>query len=302
MQLTMLDRAEAVADGSVSLLLRAVEGQLAPWEPGAHIDLSLPNWLIRQYSLCGDPADRGHYRIAVRHDPLSRGGSEYVNRFLRPNHLLEVSEPRNNFPLLPAVEYLFIAGGIGITPIKPMFVSALDAGASATLVYVGRYREAMPFVDELNHGFPGLVRVVETVKDGRPDFDELASRLGRQSLVYSCGPTSMLGAISAAFPAERTHLERFQPSARTFLPNQPFEVLCARSGHTIQVGAQESMLDALNVAGLQVSYACREGVCGTCEVEVLDGEPEHRDDIGAQPGRLYCCVSRAVSPRLTVDL
>ncbi|MGC7098363.1 PDR/VanB family oxidoreductase [Amycolatopsis lurida] len=302
MQRTVLEEVEPVADGVVSLVLRGADGPLAPWEPGAHVDLALPNWLVRQYSLCGDPADRDSYRVAVRHDRLSRGGSEYVHLFLRTGRTLEVSLPRNNFPLLPAPEYLFIAGGIGITPIVPMLTAAVEAGASTTLVYVGRSMATMPFASELLATHGDRVRVHPTEEHGKPDFTALAATLNPHALVYCCGPGSMLDAAEAAFSAQRLHLERFRPVVKEFAPNQPFEVQCARSGQVVPVGAEESMLDALNHAGYRVSSGCREGVCGSCELTVTDGEPEHRDDIGAPPGRMYCCVSRAVSPRLVIDL
>ncbi|OXM48585.1 PDR/VanB family oxidoreductase [Amycolatopsis alba] len=298
MQKTILDRVEPVAEGTVSLVLRGADGPLAPWEPGAHIDLSLPNWLTRQYSLCGDPADRGSYRVAVRYDRLSRGGSEYVHLFLREGRTLEVSLPRNNFPLLPAPEYLFVAGGIGITPVLPMLAAA---GASARLVYVGRSVATMPFAAELQAAYGDRVRVHATGEHGRPDFAALAAELGPDALVYCCGPASMLDAAEAAFPARGLHLERFQPVAKEFGPNEPFEVNCVRSGRTVTVAAEESMLDALNHAGYRIQSGCREGVCGSCEISVVGGEPEHRDDIGAAAGRMYCCVSRATS-RLDVDL
>ncbi|WHT23221.1 PDR/VanB family oxidoreductase [Crossiella sp. CA-258035] len=302
MQHTVLDRVEPVADGVVSLVLRGAEGPLAPWEPGAHVDLTLPNWLIRQYSLCGDPADRETYRVAVRHDRLSRGGSEYLHLFLRAGHRLPVSLPRNNFPLLPAPEYLFLAGGIGITPIMPMLAAAVESGARATLTYVGRSLSTMPFAEELRAAHGDRVRVHATEEQGRPDFTALAATLSPQALVYCCGPASMLDAAEAAFPAQRLHIERFRPQVKEFPPNQPFEVRCVQSGQTIVVGADESLLDALNHAGLRVPSGCREGVCGSCEIPLLDGEPEHRDDIGAPPGRMYCCVSRARSGHLAVDL
>ncbi|GAB3738411.1 PDR/VanB family oxidoreductase [Amycolatopsis oliviviridis] len=301
MQQTILDRVEPVAEGTVSLVLRGAEGPLAPWEPGAHIDLALPNWLTRQYSLCGDPADRGSYRVAVRHDRLSRGGSEYVHLFLRAGRSLEVSLPRNNFPLLPAPEYLFVAGGIGITPMVPMLAAAVASGASARLVYVGRSLAAMPFAAELRATRGDRVRVHVTDEQGRPDFAALAAELGPQALVYCCGPASMLDAAEAAFPAQGLHLERFRPVIKEFAPNTPFEVHCARSGRTVPVAAEESMLDSLNHAGFRIPSGCREGVCGSCEIGVVGGEPEHRDDIGAAPGRMFCCVSRAAS-RLDVDL
>ncbi|MDT7800892.1 MAG: hypothetical protein QOI78_4325 [Actinomycetota bacterium] len=296
MQKTILDRVERVADDVVSLVLRGDEGPLAPWEPGAHVDLALPNWLTRQYSLCGDPGDLASYRIAVRHDPLSRGGSEYVHLYLRPGRTLEVSLPRNHFPLEPAPEYLFLAGGIGITPIVPMLRAAVASGATATLVYAGRSLTTMPFADELPATYGERVRLFPTAERGRPDFAQLNPR----AEVYCCGPASMLAAAETVFP--RVHAERFRPTRRVFGPDTAFEVVCARSGQTIQVPPDESLLDALTHAGRPVPSGCREGVCGSCELAVVDGEPEHRDDIGAPPGRMYACVSRALSPRLVLDV
>lgn len=301
-QLTILDHVDQVAEGVVSLVLRGADGPLAPWEPGAHVDLRLPNWLTRQYSLCGDPADRERYRIAIRHERLSRGGSEYVHLFLRTGRTLEVSLPRNNFPLAPAPEYLFLAGGIGITPLLPMMRAAVDAGAAATLVYAGKSGKTMPFADELRASFGDRVHLVATEEQARPDYAALADALNPGALVYCCGPASMLDAAETAFPAGRLHLERFQPVAKTFPPDKAFEAVCVRSGQTVPVSADESLLDALNYAGLPVASGCREGVCGSCELTVLDGELEHRDDIGAPAGRLYACVSRALSSRLVVDL
>ncbi|MCA1194040.1 PDR/VanB family oxidoreductase [Saccharopolyspora sp. 6V] len=302
MQHPILDRVERVADDVVSLVLRGADGPLAPWTPGAHVDLALPNLLTRQYSLCGDPADRGRYRIAVRHDPLSRGGSEYVHLFLREGRTVAVSPPRNNFPLLPAPEYLFLAGGSGITPIAPMLRAALAAGATARLVYAGRSTASMPFATELAAAHGDRVRIVATAADGRPDLAALAADLGPDALVYCCGPDAMLTAAEAAFPADRLHVERFRPATRTFAPNAEFQVHCARSGGSVRVAADESMLDALHHAGHPVPSGCREGVCGSCELVVLAGEPEHRDDIGAAPGTMYPCVSRASSHHLSVDL
>ena len=302
MQQTTVDRIDQVAENVVSLVLRGASGPLAPWEPGAHIDVALPNWLTRQYSLCGDTADRETYRIAVRYDPLSRGGSEYIHRFLRQGRRLEVSLPRNHFALEPAPEYLFVAGGIGITPLVPMLRTAVASGIPASLVYLGQSLAAMPFVDELRSSWGDRVRVVPTKQQGRPDLDALGSALGSGALVYCCGPASMLAVAQDAFPVERLRTERFQPVARTFAPNTEFEAVLARSGRTVQVPPDESLLEALACAGRPVQAGCREGVCGSCELTVLDGEPEHRDDIGASAGRMYPCVSRARSSRLVLDL
>ncbi|WP_405665629.1 PDR/VanB family oxidoreductase [Streptomyces sp. NBC_01166] len=302
MQQTVVEHIDRVAEGVVALTLRTTAGELAPWEPGAHIDLSLPNWLTRQYSLCGDPADRDAYRVAVRYDPLSRGGSEYIHRFLRPGRTLGVSLPRNHFPLVPAPRYLFLAGGIGITPLLPMVRAVAAAGLPATLLYVGPSADSMPFADELRRSHGDRVRIVETGDRGRPDLDSLAAGLEADTLVYCCGPAAMLAAADAAFPAERLHAERFQPVPRSFGPDRAFEAVCARSGDTVAVPADESLLDALAHAGHLLPSGCREGVCGSCEVTVLDGAPEHRDDIGAPARRMYACVSRALSPRLVLDL
>ncbi|MER6844322.1 PDR/VanB family oxidoreductase [Streptomyces platensis] len=302
MQQTVVDRIDPIAEDTVALLLRGATGPLAPWEPGAHVDLALPNWLTRQYSLCGDPADRESYRVAVRHERLSRGGSEYVHRFLRRGRTLDVSLPRNHFPLVPAPAYLFLAGGIGITAVLPMLRAAAAAGVPASLVYVGRSAAAMPFADELRASYGERVQLVATQEQGRPDLAALAADLAPGTLVYCCGPASMLAAAEAAFPAERLHAERFRPAPRTFGPDTEFEAVCARSARTVRVPAGETLLDALAHAGHPLPSGCREGVCGSCELTVLDGEPEHRDDLGARKGRMYACVSRALTPRLVLDL
>ncbi|MEU0927137.1 PDR/VanB family oxidoreductase [Streptomyces malaysiensis] len=302
MQQTIVDQIEPVADDVVSLVLRATTGPLAPWEPGAHVDLTLPNWLTRQYSLCGDPADRESYRVAVRYDRLSRGGSEYIHRFLRRGRALDVSLPRNHFPLLPAPEYLFLAGGIGITPILPMLRAAAASDVPVSLVYVGQSVASMPFADELRSAYGERVRIVATRQQGRPDLAALASALNPGAVVYACGPGPMLTAAEAAFPAGQLYAERFRPAPRSFAPNTEFEAVCARSGRTVRVPEDESLLDVLTHAGYPVPSGCREGVCGSCELTVLDGEPEHRDEIGAPEGRVYACVSRALSPRLVLDL
>ncbi|MFF8789397.1 PDR/VanB family oxidoreductase [Streptomyces sp. NPDC015125] len=298
-QQAVLDRIEPVADGVVALTLR---GSLAPWEPGAHIDVSLPNWLTRQYSLCGDPAERDHHRIAVRHERLSRGGSDYIHRYLRPGRTLDISLPRNNFPLVEAEDYLFLAGGIGITAILPMLRHVLANGSSAHLVYTGRARATMPFTDEIRSLCGDAATLIDRQRDPRPDLNALGATLKSGTAVYCCGPASMLAAAEAAFDPARLHTERFRPARKTFAPNTAFTVLCARSGRSVEVPADESLLDALTHAGHPVPSGCREGVCGSCAVRVLDGDPEHRDDIGGNQGEIYTCVSRSRSPHLVIDL
>ncbi|MCA1220228.1 PDR/VanB family oxidoreductase [Streptomyces sp. 8L] len=298
-QQAVLDRIEPVADGVVALTLR---GAPTPWEPGAHIDVSLPNWLTRQYSLCGDPADSETLRIAVRHERLSRGGSDYIHRYLRPGRKLPISPPRNNFPLVGAESYLFIAGGIGITAVLPMLRHAVASGVPARLVYTGRSRATMPFTDEIRELCGDAATLVETERDARPDLPALAAALPPGGAVYCCGPAAMLTAAEAAFDPAVLHTERFRPARRTFAPNTPFTAVCARSGGSVEVPADTSLLDALTHAGHRVASGCREGVCGSCVLKVLGGEPEHRDDIGAAQGEIYTCVSRSRTPRLVLDL
>ena len=304
MQHTVIEHIDHIADRVVSLTLKGVAGPLAPWDAGAHVDVELPNWLTRQYSLCGDLDDHEHYRIAVRHESLSRGGSEYVNLFLQQGQHLDVSLPRNHFGLDPAPSYLFLAGGIGVTPMLSMMQAATTAGVTATLLYVGKNRAAMPFVTDLvdRYGEGEQVIIVETDHDRRPDFVAIADVLDSHTSVYCCGPESMVVDVEHAFPEGMAHVERFQPATRTFAPNADFQVLCAHSQKAVDVAAGTSMLDALLHAGYPLSAGCREGVCGSCEVGVLAGQPDHRDDIGAPEGRMYACVSRSLSPRLVLDL
>lgn len=302
MQRTVVERIEPVAEDIVSLVLRTTDGPLEAWEPGAHIDIVLPNWLTRQYSLCGDPHDRTSYRVAVRHDHLSRGGSEYITQFLRRGRELAVSAPRNTFSLADAPDYLFVAGGIGITAVTAMFRAAVEAGRRARLVYAGRTRESMAFAEELSAEHGKLVQLATRQHGGRPDLTALAAGIEPDTLVYCCGPAPMLEAAKTAFPPDRLHLERFRAVPRTHGPDTAFTVRCARSERTIDIDADESMLDGLITRGIPTSSGCREGVCGSCEIRVFDGEPDHRDDLDAPPGRMYPCVSRAQSSRLVVDL
>ncbi|MBF6271644.1 PDR/VanB family oxidoreductase [Nocardia farcinica] len=277
---------------------------LAPWSPGAHIDVLLPNWLVRQYSLCGDPGDRYRYRIAVRREALSRGGSEYIHDFLRLERELAVSFPRNTFtPPNPEAPALFIAGGIGITPMLPMFVHALNRCGRAALLYSGRSRSAMAFLDELARYGDHVTVVAEDI-EGRPDFSQWANNAEKETQVYACGPEPMLAAVEIAFAAAgvAVQMERFRPRVRDFEANTEFAAVCARSGAVIRVGKQETLLDALLKSGVAISSGCREGVCGSCEITVLSGVPDHRDEIGAPDGRMYPCVSRSRKDRLVIDL
>lgn len=304
----VLARKETVADGVVTLTLRRMDGGPVPaWEPGAHVDVELGPGLTRQYSLCGDPADRSSLQIAVLREPGGRGGSRAVHDDLAEGDVVTVGEPRNNFPLVPAARYLFIAGGIGITPLLPMIAAVRSRGAAWRLVYGGRTRASMAFLSEL--GASGQVTVCPQDETGLLDLDSLLGEPRPGTAVYCCGPEPLLAAVEdrcATWPSGSLHVERFKAIEDTG-PRTTFEVRLALSGTTFVVPPDRSILETLEQAGLQILSSCREGTCGTCETAVLDGEPDHHDSLLTEEERAACdtmmiCVSRARSPRLVLEL
>jgi ferredoxin-NADP reductase len=304
-------RREQAADGVVALTLAAVDGgELPRWSPGAHIDLRLREDLVRQYSLCGDPADRGHWRVAVLRERAGRGGSAFVHDGLAPGTALAVSAPRNTFELLPAPRYLFIAGGIGITPLLPMIARAQADGADWSLLYGGRTRASMAFTEELTAHGP-RVRLCPQDECGLLDLGTHLAEADEQTLIYACGPEPMLAAVANAAAHWRTdalRVERFAPVAvGEPVRADAFAVVLARSGSRVTVRPGCSILEAVEAAGVNVLSSCREGTCGTCEADVLAGVPEHRDSLLTAAERksnetMFICVSRSLSPELTLDL
>ncbi|MFG1915305.1 PDR/VanB family oxidoreductase [Micromonospora sp. NPDC048898] len=297
----------SVAHDVVEVTLVGEPGQALPgWEPGAHIDLTLPSGVVRQYSLCGDPADRSRYRIAVRRDPAGRGGSAEAHR-LRPGQRVVVGGPRNHFPLVPASAYLFVAGGIGITPILPMVRRVRAEGRPWRLLYVGRSTGRMAFRDEVSALGAERVQIVATDTDGRPDLPRLLGVASADTAVYCCGPAELTAAVERLTPPARRHVERFTATSRADADDQPFEAELARTGQLLQVPASRSLLDMIREVVPEVPASCENGLCGSCGVVVVDGQPEHRDDIPAarrRDGRevVYPCVSRSRTPRLVLDL
>ncbi|QOC93424.1 PDR/VanB family oxidoreductase [Micromonospora craniellae] len=283
-------------------------GWLPEWTPGSHIDLGMLD-VVRQYSLCGDPDDRLRYRVAVLREPKSRGGSDYVHRSMRPGEPVEVGGPRNHFPLNPAKEYVFVAGGIGITPILPMIRQAGQHGTPWRLVYGGRSRRSMAFLRSLRQ-YGDQVQVCPEEETGRLDLDALLPAYDDGLAVYCCGPGGLIDAVEsrcAAWPSDAVNFERFVAKDISALPSLPVRVRCARSQLTLDVPAGESILLALELAGVDVANACRDGVCGSCEVPVLGGVPDHRDSIrsGAEltdTTSMAVCVSRAKSDELVLDI
>ncbi|MEW2506620.1 PDR/VanB family oxidoreductase [Amycolatopsis sp. NPDC047767] len=296
---------ERLADGVVRLTLRDPDGAAMPaWEPGAHVDLVLGPDLVRQYSLCGDPADRSVLQVAVLHEPAGRGGSAHVHG-LTGGERLRVRGPRNHFALVPSPRYLFVAGGIGITPLVPMLAAAEAAGAEWHLLYGGRTRATMAFAAELRERYGDRVELVPQDERGLLDLDAaLAAAPG--AAVYCCGPEPLLAAVEQRCAPDLLHLERFTALPDTG-PRDAFEVELAQSGRTVQVPADRSILQVLEESGVPVLSSCQEGTCGTCETGVLDGVPDHRDSVLTGPEReagdvMMICVSRCAGARLVLDL
>ncbi|MEU9882627.1 PDR/VanB family oxidoreductase [Streptomyces phaeochromogenes] len=306
----VVERRDLAAEGVLALTLRHPLGEELPsWEPGAHIDVVLGPDLERQYSLCGDPADRHSWRVAVLREPDGRGGSAHVHGQLEAGDKVRVRGPRNHFALQSSPRYRFVAGGIGITPILPMLAEAEAAGAEWTLLYGGRTRNSMAFVEELGP-YGDKVRIFPQDEAGLLD---LASELGTpqpDTLVYCCGPGPLLDAVEercVQWPKGSLHVERFQPKAQETGADTEFEVVLERSGHTLTVPADVSVLDTVRSAGVEVLFSCTEGTCGTCETDVLEGTPDHRDSVLTDEEReagetMLICVSRCRGKRLVLDL
>lgn len=298
----------------IELTLAPADGAPLPrWYPGAHLDLHLPSGLVRQYSLCGDPASPERYRIAVRRIPGGGGGSVEVHDALPQGATVHTHGPRNAFPLTvpgygsPSRRFHFIAGGIGITPILPMLGLARRLGVEWSMVYAGRSRDSLPFVDEVA-AFGTNITIRTDDLDGVPTAADLLGDCPDGTAVYACGPAPMLTAIRAALVGRddvELHFERF--AAAPVVDGRPFRATVASTGETVDVGAEETLLGALRRAGVPAPYSCQQGFCGTCRTRVLAGEVEHRDTLLTEPertaGMMLTCVSRApVGSGLTLDL
>ena len=303
------------AEGVAVLDLAHPENEDLPrWEPGAHVDLMLRDGLTRQYSLCGDPGDRGVWRVGILLDPNSRGGSRFVHDNLHEGTTVRVRGPRNHFPLVDAPRYRFVAGGIGITPIYAMLEEVQRTGGDWTLLYGGRTRASMTFADELAERYPDRVTVWPQDEKGLLDLEGLLKDPEDGTLVYSCGPEGLLSALeqhTAHWPPGALHIERFAakaPSAEEAAQAlDRFEVVCHRSGVTLEVTADQSILDVLEDADIPIMASCYEGVCGTCEARIVEGTPDHRDSVLSEPEKaagevMLVCVSRSRTERLVLDL
>jgi ferredoxin-NADP reductase len=299
---------ETVADQVVLLTLGAQDGaELPAWAPGAHIDLVLGEDLVRQYSLCGDPADRGQYQVAVLLEPESRGGSVAVHR-LKAGDPVTLRGPRNHFALRPSTRYVFIAGGIGITPILPMIAEAEARGADWTLHYGGRSATSMAFTDLLAK-YGDRVTLVPQDEQGLLDLASILGTPAGGTLVYCCGPEALLSAVESGcerWPVNSLHLERFTALEVDTSDDTAFELVLERSGKTLTVEADQTVLEVMRRAGIHVLSSCQEGTCGTCEQMVIEGDVDHRDSVlddeeKAANDCMMVCVSRCRGPRLVLD-
>ncbi|MGW5715978.1 PDR/VanB family oxidoreductase [Amycolatopsis sp. NPDC003865] len=273
----VVESVEPEAEGVVSLRL-GNGGPLPGWRPGAHLDLVLPSGLVRQYSLCGDPSEKDHYRIAVR----KIGVASAEVHALTPGTRVTVRGPRTAFPFVGDGPFLFIAGGIGITPILPMVHRAAANGADWRLVYTGRSRESMPFLDELPAGDRVWIR--PDTEYGIPASGaELLEDLPEGAAVYCCGPAPMITGVRVDLAAKRgaVHFERFAPPP--IVDGEPFQLTLRRSGQVLHVPGDRTALDVLLETRPATPYSCRQGFCGTCAVPAAGG------------GSMRICVDRGTT-------
>lgn len=308
----LITQKNTLADGVIEVILtKPCGGSLPAWTPGAHIDLILPNGIVRQYSLCGDINDSTYYRVGILCEMEGRGGSKFIHQELESGQHIRVRGPRNHFALVKADRYLFIAGGIGITPIIPMIQAVEDTSADWRLIYGGRNQNSMAFRDELLK-YGDKVRFFPTDSSGPLPIDMELSELKKGSHIYTCGPEGLINAVeskSANWPENHIHSERFSAKTVEAPENaiEQFEVECRRSNITVQVGPDESIIDVIEAKGIKVLASCRAGVCGTCEVDIIEGEADHRDTVLSKSEKesnefMLVCCSRSLSKKLVLDI
>jgi ferredoxin-NADP reductase len=299
------------AEAVVVLELEEVGAHELPgWQPGAHVDLVLAPGVVRQYSLCGDPADRRSWRVAVLREEAGRGGSVIAHDALHEGSVLHARGPRNHFPLKPARTHMFVAGGIGITPFLPMIRALESAGGSWRLLYGGRSRRSMAFLHELaTYGERVLVRPQDEFS--LLDLDAAFADVLPGTSVYCCGPEALLQAVedrAGTWAPGTLHVERFGPRpVVSTAPDTAFDLVCQASGLSLHVPADRSVLDVVTEAGIEVLTSCTEGTCGSCETRVVAGRPDQRDSVLSEEDRgsgqfMMICVSRSLTPELVLDL
>ncbi|WP_200949747.1 PDR/VanB family oxidoreductase [Pseudolabrys sp. Root1462] len=305
-------RNEAIADGINLFEFRQPDGAALPeFSAGAHIAIRVPNGAIRKYSLCNDPAERGHYQIAVKREASGRGGSIDLIDNVKAGDTVMVSEPVNDFALPPrATDFLFIAGGIGITPILAMIRQVQAAGKHFRLYYCSRSPETTAFKEEL--GAPGIREFVTIHYDnGDPscslDLRPILKERQNREHLYCCGPRPLMEAVRAMtdhWSPTAVHFEAFSDAETHKAGDRPFRVKLAKTGKTVDVPADKTILEVLRETGLEVPSSCETGTCGTCRTRYSNGEADHRDLVLAEHEKadtIMICVSRAKSDEITLD-
>ena len=303
---------EAVAQGIYLFELRHPDGAALPgFTPGSHLTVQVPGGMRRNYSLCSNPADTGMYQIAVKRDDAGRGGSVSMADDVQVGQLLPVSFPRNNFELAErANSFIFVAGGIGITPILSMMRHLKStADGNFKLYYLTRDAVSTAFIDHIKAEFASQVQIhhdngdIDQALDLWPVFEKPAN-----AHVYCCGPKGLMDSVedmTGHWPSGSVHFESFGVDAKAFAENKPFTVRLEKTGITIDVGAEQTILEALRSTGLRVPSSCESGTCGSCKTRLLAGEAEHRDMVlneEEKTDHIMVCVSRAKSAELVLDL
>lgn len=311
---TTINSVEEIADNVRLYTLSSADNQVLPsFSAGAHIDLLLDNGMVRQYSLCNQP-ESPHYQVAVQYEQEGRGGSAYIHQSLSAGDALKINAPRNHFKLDNQAEnYLLLAGGIGITPIMLMAFELLAQGKSFQLYYLCRERSQAAFADLLTEKLGDRVHFCfsQDTDSQRLDIPNLLAQQPENTQVYTCGSERLLQSILTAAenqPGIQVHFERFSAAPQNeAIENQGFEIELASTGQVLQVEPDQSILQVLQSEGVQIETMCKEGLCGSCEVNLLEGEADHRDSVltdgeKAEQSVLMACCSRAHSERLVLDL
>jgi vanillate O-demethylase ferredoxin subunit len=292
------------------------DGSALPgFSAGSHIDVQVPGGLTRQYSLCNDAAEQHRYRIAVLRDPGSRGGSVGMHDAVKEGDTLQISEPRNHFPLVHAQRTLLLAGGIGVTPLLCMAQRLATSGADFTLHYCARSAERTAFRDEIAAS-PYAQRVQYHFDDGdaaqKLQLEQELAQPDAGTHLYVCGPTGFIDwvvktADRLGWSKEQVHLEYFGAAAQDTTGDRAFQVKIASSGAVYEVPADQTVVNALQAHGIEILTSCEQGVCGTCITRVLQGECDHRDlyftdEEKSKHDQFTPCCSRAKSAVLVLDL
>jgi phthalate 4,5-dioxygenase reductase subunit len=298
-----------LTDAIEEFTLSPVDGQpLASFTPGAHITVETPSGAMRRYSLINEGAAPTNYVIALKREPRSRGGSASMHDAAIVGHVLRIEPPQNDFELVPAPDYLLIAGGIGVTPILSMARHLSKNGTPFKLVYCSRSPEETAYLDELKDMGDHV-----TVHHDHGDFDQMFDfwdhfEKPRPTHVYCCGPAALMEEIKALcghWPEGRVHFEDFKPVEVIKDDDTAFKVTLKDSGKTIEVPSDLTILEALRAAGVPTVSSCESGTCGTCKCGLVEGEADHRDMVlmdHEKTDKIMICVSRAKSPELVLDL